>query len=57
MDEQGNLDDCMEVCDVPSGFCEIFGNRMQDDGFRGKPEESHDPHEILWKFVISFRFL
>ena len=47
MDEQGNLGDCMEVCDFPSGFGEIVGNRMQDDGFRGKLEEFHDSHEVL----------
>ena len=28
----------------------IFGNLMQDDGFRGKLEESHDWHEGLLKF-------
>ena len=27
---------------ISSDVCELFGNRMQDDGFRGKLEGCHD---------------
>ena len=43
----------MKFCEnlrFSSNFREIFGHRMQDDGFRGKLEESHDSHEVLIKF-------